>query len=63
MCSYNLYWGFFALGAIFSDLKIHDIDLSLESFYIRIYLNRTFKDIKYTVYVALGFLTEPNQTE
>jgi len=52
-----------ALGAIFSDLKINDIDLSLEPFYRRIYLNRTFKDIKYTVYVALGFLTEPNQTE
>ena len=45
------------------DLKINDIDLSLGPFYIRMYLNRTFNDIKYTVYVALGFLTEPNQTE
>lgn len=39
------------------------MDLSLEPFYIRIYLKITFKDIKHTVYVALGFLTEPNQTE
>lgn len=52
-----------ALGAISSDLKINDIDLSLGPFYRRIYLNRTFKDVKYTVYVASGFLTEPNQTE
>lgn len=52
-----------ALVAVSSDLKINDIDLSLEPFYTKIYLNRTFKDIKYTVYVALGFLTEPNQTE
>lgn len=52
-----------AFGAIFSGLKINDIDLPLEHFYIIIHLNRTFKDIKYTVYIALGFLTEPNQTE
>lgn len=50
------------LRAIFSVLKINDIDLALGPFNIRIYLNRTFKDIKHTVYVALGFLA-PNQTE
>lgn len=53
----------FALEAISSDLKINGIDFSLEPFYIRIYLKRTFKDIKYIVYVASGFLIEPNQTE
>jgi hypothetical protein len=51
-----------ALRAIFSVLKIHDIDLALGHFHIRIYLNRTFKDIKHTVSVALGFCMS-NQTE
>lgn len=51
-----------SLIEISSILKINGIDLALEPFHIKIYLSSTFKDIKHTVYVALGFLA-PNQTE